>query len=65
MLDMNLEELLNVKGDKYIEKLKNEAIYLNSDEEFVKYMPDDVEEKLFIIYCIILGFYIGVSLKIT
>ena len=30
-----------------MEKLKNEAIYLNNDEEFVKYMTDDVEEKLF------------------
>ena len=47
MLDMNLEELLNVKGDKYMERLKNEVIDLNNDEEFVKYMPDDVEERLF------------------
>jgi len=47
MLDMNLEELLNVKGGKYMERLKNEAINLNNDEEFVKYMPDDVEERLF------------------
>ena len=47
MLDMDLEELLNVKGDRFMEKLKNEAIYLNNDEEFVKYMPDDVEERLF------------------
>ena len=47
MLDMDLNELLNIKGDKFMEKLKNEALYLNNDEEFVKYMPDDVEERLF------------------
>ena len=48
MLDMDLEELLNVKGDKYMEKLKKEAIYLNNDEEFVKFLDDETEDRLFI-----------------
>ena len=63
MLDMNLEELLNVKGGKYMERLKNEAIDLNNDEEFVKYMPDDVEERLFMNSYIQKGFEQGIEQK--
>lgn len=46
MLDMNYEELVSVKGDMYMDKLKDEAIKLNNDEEFVKYLPDEVEDRL-------------------
>ena len=48
MLDMNLDELLNIRGDKLMEKLKKEAIYLNNDEEFVKFLDDETEDRLFI-----------------
>ena len=61
MLDMDLEELLNVKGDKYMEKLKKEAIYLNNEDEFAKYMPDDVAERLFMNSYIQKGFEQGIE----
>ena len=48
MLDMNLDELLNIKGDKLMEKLKNEAINLNNDEDFVKFLDDETEDRLFV-----------------
>ncbi|MBQ8218903.1 MAG: hypothetical protein IJZ79_04045, partial [Bacilli bacterium] len=63
MLDMDLEELLNVKGDKYMEKLKKEAIYLNNEDEFAKYMPDDVAERLFMNSYIQKGFEQGIEQK--
>jgi len=31
-----------------MEKLKKEAIYLNNDEEFVKFLDDETEDRLFI-----------------
>ena len=46
MIDMSYEELLKVKGDKLMEKLKEEAIKLNDDEDFVKLMSDEDEERL-------------------
>ena len=46
MIDMTYEELLKVKGDKLMEKLKDEAIELNNDDDFVKLMSDEEEERL-------------------
>ena len=46
MIDMSYEELSKVKGDKLMEKLKNEAIKLNNDDDFVKFMSDENEERL-------------------
>ena len=46
MIDMSYEELLKVKGDKLMERLKDEAIKLNADDDFVKLMSDEDEERL-------------------
>ncbi|MGN1358104.1 MAG: hypothetical protein ACI4WU_01920, partial [Bacilli bacterium] len=46
MIDMSYEELSKVKGDKLMEKLKNEATKLNNDDDFVKFMSDEEEERL-------------------
>ena len=46
MIDMTYEELLKVKGDKLMEKLKDEATKLNNDDDFVKFMSDEDEERL-------------------
>ena len=46
MIDMSYEELLKVKGDKLMERLKDEAIKLNDDDDFVKLMSDEDEERL-------------------
>ena len=46
MIDMSYEELSKVKGDKLMEKLKDEAIELNNDDDFVKLMSDEEEERL-------------------
>ena len=43
---MTHEKLLKVKGDKLMEKLKDEAIELNNDDDFVKLMSDEEEERL-------------------
>ena len=46
MIDMSYEELSKVKGDKLMEKLKDESIELNNDDDFVKFMSDEEEERL-------------------
>lgn len=46
MLDMNYEELIKVKGDADMERLKEEAIKLNNDEDFIRLMTDEEEEEL-------------------
>lgn len=46
MIDMSYEELSKVKGDKLMEKLKDEATKLNNDDDFVKFMSDEDEERL-------------------
>ena len=43
---MSYEELSKVKGDKLMEKLKDEATKLNNDDDFVKFMSDEDEERL-------------------
>lgn len=46
MLDMDYEKLTNFKGDKIMDKLKNEALKLNNNDDFVKYLSDEDEERL-------------------
>ena len=46
MIDMSYEELSKVKGDKLMEKLKDEVTKLNNDDDFVKFMSDEDEERL-------------------
>ena len=46
MLDMDYEKLTNFKGDKIMDKLKNEALKLNNNYDFVKYLSDEDEERL-------------------
>ena len=45
MLDMDYEKLTNFKGDKIMDKLKNEALKLNNNDDFVKYLSDEDEER--------------------
>ena len=46
MLDMDYEKLTNFKGDTIMDKLKNEALKLNNNDDFVKYLSDEDEERL-------------------
>lgn len=46
MLDMDYEKLTNFKGDKIMDKLKNKALKLNNNDDFVKYLSDEDEERL-------------------
>lgn len=46
MFDMDYEKLTNFKGDKIMDKLKNEALKLNNNDDFVKYLSDEEEERL-------------------
>ena len=48
MLDMDYQELANLKGDDIMDKLKNEALRLNSDDDFYKILSEEEEDKLFI-----------------
>ena len=48
MLDMSQKELENIKGDKHMAKLKNEAIKVNNNDEIVKLLSDEDEERLYI-----------------
>ena len=48
MLDMSQKELENINGDKHMAKLKNEAIKVNNDDEIVKLLSDEDEERLYI-----------------
>ena len=43
---MDYEKLTNFKGDKIMDKLKNEALKLNNNDDFVKYLSDEDEERL-------------------
>ena len=45
---MDYEELVDIKGDKYMDKLKKEAIKVNSDDEMIKLMCDEDEERLYV-----------------
>ena len=48
MLDMSQKELENINGDKHMAKLKNEAIKVNNDDEIIKLLSDEDEERLYI-----------------
>lgn len=43
----DLEELTNTRGDDLVEKLKEEIQRLNKDVEFVKFLSDEEEERLY------------------
>lgn len=43
---MDYEKLTNFKGDKIMDKLKNETLKLNNNDDFVKYLSDEDEERL-------------------
>ena len=46
MLDMSQKELESIKGDKYMDRLKEEVVEINNDEEMIKLLSD--EERLYI-----------------
>lgn len=48
ILDCNLEELDSYKGDKDMEKLKDEIKRLNKDSQFVELMSEEEEERKYI-----------------
>ena len=48
MLDCNLEELENIKGDEMMDKVVRETKYLNEDTDFVKFMSVEEEDRLYI-----------------
>ena len=48
MLDMDQEELESIKGDKYMDRLKEEVVEINNDEEMIKLLSDEDEERLYI-----------------
>ena len=48
MLDMSQKELESIKGDKYIDRLKEEVVEINNDEEMIKLLSDEDEERLYI-----------------
>ena len=48
MLDCDLEELENIKGDEMMDKIIKETKYLNEDTDFVKFMSEEDEDKFFI-----------------
>ena len=61
MLDCNLEELENIKGDEMMEKIVRETKYLNEDTDFVKFMSEEDEDKFFINSWKIEGLKEGIS----
>ena len=48
MLDMDQEELESIRGDKYMDRLKEEVVEINNDEEMIKLLSDEDEERLYI-----------------
>ena len=48
MLDMSQKELESIKGDKYMDRLKEEVVEVNNDEEMIKLLSDEDEERLYI-----------------
>ena len=48
MLDMSQKELESIKGDKYMDRLKEEVVEINNDEEMIKLLSDEDEERLYI-----------------
>ena len=48
MLDMSQKELESIKSNKYIDRLKEEVVEVNNDEEMIKLLSDEDEERLYI-----------------
>lgn len=48
LLDCNEEELNNAIGDDIVERLKKEVKDLNEDTEFIQFLSDEDEERLYI-----------------
>ena len=48
MLDMSQKELESIKGDKYMDRLKEEVVEVNNDEEMIKLLSEEDEERLYI-----------------
>ena len=48
MLDCELEELERLNGDEMMDKIVKETKYLNEDSEFIKFMSDEEEDRLYI-----------------
>lgn len=48
MLDMSQKELESIKGNKYMNRLKEEVVEINNDEEMIKLLSDEDEERLYI-----------------
>lgn len=48
MLDMSQKELESIKGNKYMDRLKEEVVEINNDEEMIKLLSDEDEERLYI-----------------
>lgn len=44
----DLDELTNTRGDDLVEKIKDEIQRLNEDVEFVKFLLNEEEERLYI-----------------
>ncbi len=64
MLDMDQEELESIKGDKYMDRLKEEVVEINNDEEMIKLLSDEDEERLYINTMKEIGREEGVKVKI-
>ena len=45
---MSQKELESIKGDKYMDRLKEEVVEVNNDEEMIKLLSDEDEERLYI-----------------
>ena len=61
MLDCNLEELENIKGDEMMDKIVRETKYLNEDTDFVKFMSEEDEDRYLINSWRIEGLKEGIS----
>ena len=48
MLDMDQKELESIKDDKYMDRLKEEVFEINNDEEMIKLLSEEDEERLYI-----------------
>ena len=48
MLDMSQKELESIKDDKYMDRLKVEVVEINNDEEMIKLLSEEDEERLYI-----------------
>ncbi len=45
---MSQKELESIKGNKYMDRLKEEVVEVNNDEEMIKLLSDEDEGRLYI-----------------